>query len=79
MENKNFEGFKPLSEDEEKKIAGGQGLSDSCAPIAQEMADIKTKIRLMEQSGHVPSQQLILTYHNLEQKYRVCESQLSRS
>jgi hypothetical protein len=77
MENKNIDGFKPLSQDEEKKVSGGgQPISaDPCAPIASQIAAVEQKIEMMARLGQPVPPPVMLQLQQLQQQYRICEAQ----
>jgi hypothetical protein len=75
MENKNFEGFKPLSEEDEKRVSGGFGQPDPCAPIAAQITAMENKIQMMERSGQPVPPPVTFQLQQLQQQYRVCEDQ----
>ena len=82
MSNQNLDGFKPLSEEEESHVVGGnQGSPDVCAPIAQKIAMVQGAMSNMPAHAHnTPAyQQLERELAVLDQTYKTCEASNSKN
>ena len=75
MKNQDLNSFKPLNEEEEKHVVGGQPGGNQCGQILLQIQNVEAQIQSAQQGGNPPPPGLIQQLSALKLQYQLCMNQ----